>query len=506
MAKASSYNEFVRRQSARGQMRGHLEEAIRCHQSGELSKAEEVYQRILEVEPNHSVALHLLGLIAHQIGNNRKAIRLIGKAIENEPNNPMYHNNLGLAFEELHQLQEAVSCYQKAVHLDPECFEAYTNMGNALKAQGQLNEATLCHKKALRLKPDHTESLLNLVQTQRLSDPDTKELFQLAEPLTKRTLSEDDSIRLYFALGKLCHDLEEFDKGFEYWSRANSLKRSSIDFDLETHRNYITRTIETFSDEFIGERQSWASDSTVPIFIFGMPRSGTTLVEQILASHPVVFGGGELQFFVQAEEKLPTILETDLTYPECLREMHYKTARNMGKVYIKKTKKLDGLTRNHSRITDKNPYNFLHLGLISLLFPKARFVHCKRHPLDTCLSIYSYNFTTGNHFAYDLKELGLYYREYLKLMDHWKKVVPVNMFEVSYEDLVQCQKKTSKQLLEYCGLSWEPACLEFYKHERPVFTASDWQVRQPIYGTSCGRWKNYDRFLSPLKELLVGLI
>jgi hypothetical protein len=237
-----------------------------------------------------------------------------------------------------------------------------------------------------------------------------------------------------------------------------------------------------------------------------MPRSGTTLVEQILASHPAVFGGGELQFFVQAKQKLPIILETDLPYPECLNEVHYETARNIGQVYIKKIENLGQSFGRHTQITDKNPYNFLHLGLISLLFPKAKFVHCKRHPLDTCLSIYSYNFTTENYYAYDLKELGLYYREYVRLMDHWRKVLPLDMFEVSYKELIRNQKETSQQLLEYCGLPWEPACLEFYEYDRPVLTASNWQVRQPIYSTSYGRWKNYDRFLSPLKELLAELI
>ncbi|MBW2194769.1 MAG: sulfotransferase, partial [Deltaproteobacteria bacterium] len=301
-------------------------------------------------------------------------------------------------------------------------------------------------------------------------------------------------------------DIEEFDKGFEYWCRANTLKHGDIHFDVASHRDFVARTIKTFSGDFFDGKQSWASDSTTPIFIFGMPRSGTTLIEQILASHSAVFGGGELQFFVQAEHELPTILEVESTYPGCLDGIHPQTARNIGEVYIRRIKKLAESHTRPFRITDKNPYNFLHLGLISLLFPNAGFVHCKRHPLDTCLSIYSNNFTTGNYFAYDLRDLGLYYSEYRRLMKHWRNVLPVNMFELSYEELIGNKEKIVRKLLAYCDLDWDPKCLEFYRNDRPVFTASNWQVRQPIYSTSCGRWQNYDRFLSPLKELLAGLI
>jgi hypothetical protein len=244
----------------------------------------------------------------------------------------------------------------------------------------------------------------------------------------------------------------------------------------------------------------------MPIFIFGMPRSGTTLVEQIIASHPNVYGGGELQFFNQMDQNLVSILKSNERYPECMHFIDNQTAYDMAELYIKKTREIVGLSKDYIRISDKNPFNFYHLGLISLLFPKASFIHCQRHPLDTCISIYFQHFLAGNYFAYDLRELGQYYLEYLKLMNHWREVLTISIFELKYEDIVQHQEDVSRKLIEFCGLEWDSACLDFYKKERPVFTASNWQVRQPIYTASCGRWQNYEQFLNPLKELLADFI
>jgi tetratricopeptide (TPR) repeat protein len=483
-----------------------LREAVQCYQSGQIATAEEICDRILETSPKQADALHLAGLIALQMGNQDKAIARISRAVEEDPSNPMFHNNLGIAFEKRRKLDEAIACYQKAVQLDPHSFEAYTNMGNAFKAQGKFEEGIGCYKKALELKPDCAEALLNLVDTQKLQHDDRNYLLQRAEKMNGQDLSEDDSTLVNFALGKLYNDQGIFDKAFEHYRIANKLKRSKVTFDVQSHTDYVSRIIKTFSNDFFAQRQSWGSDSDLPIFIFGMPRSGTTLVEQIIASHPHVFGGGELQFFIQTEQKLSYILETDANYPECADSIHPETARNIGEVYVKKARKLKGFSEHHSRITDKNPFNFLHLGLMSLAFPKARFVHCQRHPLDTCLSVYFHKFTTGNDFAYDLKDVGSYYREYQRLMDHWRKVLPVSILELQYEDLVQHQEKISRDLVAFCGLEWDARCLDFHKDKRPVFTGSIWQVRQPIYGTSCDRWENYDKFLDPLKEVLKNMI
>jgi len=472
----------------------------------QLDDAISCYRKALQLNPNLEKTYFNLGIALQDKGQLDEAICCYRQAMQLNPNIFGLYYNLGLAFQEQHKLNEAISCYQKAIQLNPNCFEAYNNMGNALIVQGKLNEGIRCIKKALQLKPNYAVALLNLVDKQRLSYDDSKELFELTKKMIKQDMSENDLIHVYFAMGKLCDNLEMFKKSFEYYSFGNMLKRAQVEFNIGSHVDYLSRIKETFSADFIEHRKSWGSDSEMPIFIFGMPRSGTTLVEQIIASHPNVYGGGELQFFTQVDQKLPSILKVNERYPECLNFIDDQTAYDIAELYIKETRKLVGLSKDYTRITDKNPFNFYHLGLISLFFPKASFIHCQRYPLDTCISIYFHNFSAGNHFAYDLSELGQYYREYLKLMNHWRKVLSISIFELKYEDIVQQQEEVSRKLIEFCGLEWDSACRDFYKKDRPVYTASNWQVRQPIYTTSCGRWQNYDQFIDSLKELLADFI
>ena len=483
-----------------------LREAFRCYHAGQMGPAGKICDTILEHSPKQADALHLSGLIALDMGDDDIAVARIRRAIEEDPGNPMFHNNLGLAFEKCRELDKAISCYQKAVKLDTGSYEAYTNLGNAFKAQGKFKKAIGCYKKALEVKPDCAEALLNLVDTQKLKSADRVTLLEQATRMVEQDLTENDSILVNFALGKLYNDEGMFDKAFKHYRRANKLKRGNVRFDGRRHRDYVSRIIETFSADFFTPRQSWGSDSDLPIFIFGMPRSGTTLVEQIIASHPQVFAGGELQFFLKTALELSSILETDLNYPECAGSIHAETAKNIGAVYLKKARELKGFSKHHGRMTDKNPFNFLHLGLIFLVFPRARFIHCQRHPLDTCLSVFFHKFTVGNDFAYDLREVGSYYGEYQRLMAHWGSVLPARIFELKYEDLVRRQEDISREVLAFCGLKWDPRCLDFHQNKRAVFTGSTWQVRQPIYSTSCGRWQHYDRFIGPLKEVLSDLV
>ena len=472
----------------------------------QFDEAISCYQKAIQINPTDSDAYYNIGRVLQEKQQLDEAVTCYQKALQLNPNFVDAYNNIGIILQEKQQLNEALSCFQKAIQLNPNFFEAYNNMGNVFIVQGKLNEGIRCFKKALQLNPNYTEALLNLVSNQSLSYDDLKELFKFTKELIKHDMSENDKIHIYFAMGKLCDNLEMFKESFEYYRFGNMLKRARVEFNIDSHVDYLSRIKKTFSADFIEHRKSWGSNSEMPIFIFGMPRSGTTLVEQILASHPDVYGGGELQFFTQMDQNLHSILKVNEHYPECLNFIDDQTAYTIAELYIKKTRKIVGVSKDYTRITDKNPFNFNHLGLISLLFPKASFIHCRRHPLDTCISIYFQNFSTGNHFAYNLSELGQYYREYLKLMNHWRKVLPIRIFELRYEDIVQQQEEVSRQLVEFCGMEWDSACLDFYKKDRPVFTASNWQVRQPIYTTSCGRRQNYEQFLDPLKELLADFI
>lgn len=460
------------------------------------------YQKALQINPNDVDAYYNLGRVLQEKKQFDEAIIYYQQALQFNPTLYDAYNNIGIILEEKKQLNEALSCFKKAMQLNTNSAETYTNMGNVYIVQGKLDEGIRCFKKALQLQPNFTEALLNLVGNQSLSYNDSKKLFQLSEELIKQDMSENDKINIYFAMGRLCDNLQMFKKSFEYYNLGNMLKRSQLEFNIDSFVGYISRIKKFFSADFIKHRKSWGSDSKTPIFIFGMPRSGTTLVEQILASHPNVYGGGELQFFNQIDHKLASISKVDEPYPECLNFIDDGTAHDAAELYMEEIRNSVGQSKDYIRITDKNPFNFYHLGLISLLFPKASFIHCLRHPLDTCLSIYFQHFSAPISFAYDLSELGQYYREYLTLMSHWRKVLPITIFELRYEDIVQQQEEFSRKLIEFCGLEWELACLNFYNNDRPVFTASNWQVRQPIYTTSCCRWRNYEQFLDPLKELL----
>jgi hypothetical protein len=241
--------------------------------------------------------------------------------------------------------------------------------------------------------------------------------------------------------------------------------------------------------------------SELPVFIVGMPRSGTSLVEQILASHPSVMGAGELRDIGRCAERLKTRLNSTEDYPACLVELDQETASELAEQYLERLK---SICTDEIRVTDKMPGNFLRLGLVAMLLPGARVIHCRRHPLDVCLSCYFQDFIrrSGLSYAFDLQNLGEYHTQYAKLMEHWRHVLPLRLLEVDYEQLVDEPEKMSRHLVEFCGLPWDPACLEYHKTQRNVWTASSWQVRQPIYTQSVGRWKHYETYLQPLKNAL----
>jgi hypothetical protein len=232
-----------------------------------------------------------------------------------------------------------------------------------------------------------------------------------------------------------------------------------------------------------------------------MPRSGSTLVEQIVASHPNVFGAGELPHFHRTAVELPAIQNTTTSYPECAALMNDSTVARLADEYLTH---LDALSPHADRVTDKMPENFQHLGLISLLFPHARVIHCQRDPLDTCLSCYFLDFTGWLPFTYDLTKLGQYYQQYLRLMAHWRTALPTPVLEVRYEDLVADKEAVSRRMIAFCGLDWDDACLAFHETDRPILTASHWQARQSIYKSSVGRWRRYEQHLGSLKQALAG--
>ena len=255
-----------------------------------------------------------------------------------------------------------------------------------------------------------------------------------------------------------------------------------------------------FTADFLKRARRADNASELPVFIIGMPRSGTSLVEQILSSHPRIFGGGELKWVVDVVKETQDVIGSALPFPDCLNEASQKHCNTLAEHYLMKIAALsDGQS---ARVTDKMPANFWNLGLISLLFPKGRVIHCQRDPVDTCLSIYFQNFSEGHGFAYDLREIGKAYNLYLQMMEHWGKVLDYPILNINYEELVNNQESVTRRLLDFCDIAWDDKCLQFQDSERMVYTASSDQVRRPIYKSSLSRWKNYQAFLGPLIEEL----
>jgi tetratricopeptide (TPR) repeat protein len=499
-----------------------------------LQLALEEYKKILELKPDFIQACNNLGGIYLYLHQPDAAIECYQQAIKLMPDSPELHNNLGDAYQSLQRLDEAIVCYHQSLKLRPDFAASHNSLGTAYAEQGRYMEAVASYQKALSLNPDYAEALNNLgnacrdmgepVQaleyfTQALQvKPDFAVVYRhmtafdkdLLVPdirhdietlLNKPDTPEKDAMHLHFALGDLYDHEKSYDMAFNHYLQGNILKRKTLNFNIENHAAYIDRLIAIFTHAFFEEKGKLGNKSELPVFILGMPRSGTTLVDQIVSSHPMVHGAGELNDFLHIEQQLPKRLETTQSYPECIHQLDKEDMDEIAHNYLEHLR-MNCDTSDVKYIIDKLPGNFLCIGLIKILFPNARIIHCKRNPLDTCISIYCIYFSGSHEYAYDLKELGKYYLEYQRLMDHWMNIFSPQIFEVQYEDIIADQEKVSRDLINYLGLEWDEKCLEFYKNKRPVQTASNLQIRKPIYVNSVNRWKNYAPWVEPLCAVL----
>jgi hypothetical protein len=317
------------------------------------------------------------------------------------------------------------------------------------------------------------------------------------------TLSRSARIRLNFALAKAYDDIGRFDDAFRHLQEGNRQKRERIAYDEKQALEQFDR-IRSCLDRGLLARSSGGFRSDVPIFVLGMPRSGTTLIEQILAAHPAIHGAGELTDFGRLANHIRDAKGNLCRYPDDVAGLSDDQLAFLGKEYVGRLRQLAPAA---PRITDKMPGNFVFVGLIHMALPNARIIHVRRDPCDTCLSCYSKLFSAPQEFTYDLAELGRYYREYDRLMTHWRETLPHGrMFEVRYEDVIADLETWARRIVGHCGLEWDPACIAFHEARRPVRTASATQVRQPIYSTSHGRWRNYGAHLGPLIAALDNVL
>jgi tetratricopeptide (TPR) repeat protein len=429
-----------------------------------------------------------------------EAIKQYEKALVIDHARAETHTNLGRLILELGRPQEAVAHFRRALVVDPDFAQAYNGLGTALQALGDLDEAIAAFKKASAVDPRRTRAYLNLALATRLTadDPCFLAMRELARDI--KSLDPDDQVSLRFALGKALADLGQHEASFQELIEGNRLKRQQLCYDEPTRMARFDRIRAVFTAELLRENKGLGDPSRVPVFIVGMPRSGTTLVEQILASHPQVYGAGEISEFGKLAGGMRGANGSE--FPECAAPLSGEQLRGLGTRYVRA---IQGISPAAERIVNKMPYNFDYVGMIHLALPNARVIHTSRDPRDTALSCFSILFGQGQEFAYDLSELGRYIRAYEVLMEHWRAVLPPGvMLDVRYEELVENLDAETRRIVAHCGLEWDDRCLGFYETQRPVATASVNQVRQPIYRSSIGRWRRYEAQLQPLLEALAG--
>jgi len=407
---------------------------------------------------------------------------------------------LGQALHVRKDARGAESAFRELLRRQPDHGRAWLGLGQVLMRAGNVKEARECFLRAMTLNPTLPDLSTAVARSKRYTQDDAEEVERLIELSAESRRWPDVRADYRFALGKVMDDLKRYDEAFEYYAEGNRLAREQRNrFDLEQLTLVVDRIMQTFSVEYFADHDSIGDPSAVPVFVVGMQRSGTTLAEQILASHPAVFGADELPYIDDLSHQLAGLLRADVSYPRCASLLTAEVARELAGEYLSRIREISA---DAQRIVDKMPGNLFHAGFIASLFPNAKIVHCRRDPLDVSLSIFFQQFESGHEWAYSLEEIAAYYCEYQRAVSHWRKVLPIQIFELEYENLIANQESVTRELIDYCGLPWDAQCLEYFQTRRQVGSASNWQVRQPIYTRSVARWKHYEPYLQVLKSRL----
>lgn len=469
---------------------------IILYEQKEVEKAIEFYKKGIIIDPSYAEIYNNLGLLyANNNLDNNKAENYYKKSISLNYKNPEAHNNLGSLYKSLDKHEEAISCYKEAVIVDQKFFYAYHNLGNIYTTLGNFEEAKKHFKTAIKINPYYTNSHRTLSRIIKYSEDD--EHLHTMEKINKEINDIDvvNKTNITFALGKAYEDIKNFDKSFKFYNKANNLYKDKVNFSIKYEIEKFKKIKDTFDKNTFNKYADCGNSDSKSIFILGMPRSGTTLVEQILSNHPDVFGGDECEFIENIliknfGEKIDNI---KLYFNELI-SFDIKKFNEMGLEYLEKMKTI---SKNKKRHTDKMPENFLWIGFIKLILPNAKILHCYRNPKDNCLSIYKNHFPGGKiNYSYDLANVVEYYNLYSDLLKYWNNLLPNFIFDVKYEDLVLNPEKEIKNLLNFCEIDWNNNCLNFHNNKRIVKTASDVQARSKIFNSSVNSWENYKNYLT----------
>ncbi len=517
--------------------REELVQGLRLQRMGNIREAERVYRDVLLRDPDNVDALRLLASVAMRAKQWGDAEVLLEKALDKAPDFFQGWMDLGLARQEQDRTDDALAAYAHAMRLepdrpspygasattnamagrhdealrlyeealtrDPKLASALAGRGHTLKTVGRQDEAIESYRACTRHNPWHGETWWSLANLKTFHFAD-EEVAEMEAQIADERLDDEHRANFLFALGKAYEDRGEHTRAFDYYRQGNENRRERENYDPVFTADAHDQFIEVFTREFIDSKAGGGNPSNAPIFIVGMPRSGSTLIEQILSSHPDVEGTHELPDLGRVARSTATTRQDRKKYPAVIALLSAAELEALGSDYLDRSRRHRHLET--PRFTDKMPNNFAHIGLLSLILLNAKIINAKRHPLDSCLGSYKQLFARGQPHTYDLFDLGEFYAEYDRLMRHWSEVLPGRVLDVQYEDVVDDLEPQVRRLLDYCDLPWNDDCLRFYESDRAVKTASSEQVRKPIYETSKHRWRNYEDELQPIIEILEPLL
>ena len=465
---------------------------------GQFTQAQDEAEKLLKQYSNSFKILNLLGLCLINQNQINKGINCYKSAIQIKPDFAEAHNNLGIAYKNIGMINEAIESYHSAIKLKSNFAEAYNNLGLIMMDQNKIIEAKSNFRTALKLKPNlaFAHRHLSIITKYSHNDPHIR----VMEKIMSNTKTNDNQkMHVAFGLGKAYEDTRNYENAFKYFKLANQLRRRSLKYNIKNDVVFFKNLKKSFSKELFSKFKNSGNSNKTPIFIVGMFRSGTTLIEQILASHSKVYGGGESKVLFQA---IINFLKFDFksSFAKNLNDCAPSIFENIGKLYISVAKKFQP---NFEHITDKQPLNFKWIGFIKLVLPNAKIIHCVRNPMDTCVSLFKNYFVGGVDFSYDLIELGEYYNLYRDVMLFWNNILPNYYVNIFYEELINDPKKQIEKLLNVCNLEWNESCMQFYNNKHFMSTGSNSiNIHQPIYKTSMQYWKCYEKQLQPLLEIL----
>ncbi|MFT4614082.1 MAG: tetratricopeptide (TPR) repeat protein [Bacteroidia bacterium] len=512
-----------------------LAEAMEHVQREEYNKAEKIYDEVLRGEPENFDALRLLGLLCVKRERYDDAAAFFRRAVELAPDFWKAWVNLGSALGEqqkfeqaeaaflsalalgpksLHTLErlganalkagdldKAIDWLQQSLALDDQYVPSLLCLGHALKTIGKQEEAIDAYRRCAAAKPDFGEvywSLANL-KTFRFSNDEVQTMQALLAPLADTPDDQNSEVAFSFALGKAFEDRKDYPQAFNFYSRGNSKKRANVNYDPIEYETQNDRIIDVFTAEFFAEREGWGAQDESPILILGLPRSGSTLLEQILASHSEVEGTAELHYLLRGATQAGLNRADGIKYPQAMHQLKAHHVRGIGEEYVENTLR----HRSGARFfTDKMPNNFTGIGFLHSILPNAKVIDARRHPLDSCLGTFKQLFANGQVFSYDLYDLAHYYTQYVRMMKHWDAVLPGKVLRVNYEDVVADLDTQARAIAAHCNLDWQDSMLNFHQNQRAVKTASSEQVRQPIYSSSVSLWRHYEEQLEELIDYL----